>query len=62
MGVKLGLSHQGLRTEHGMRMFKSRMIMKIVPGKEEVKVGFRKLHYETSKPFCPQPSITRESI
>jgi hypothetical protein len=43
MGVKLGHSHQGLRIEHGMRM-----IRKIVPRKEEVKGGWRKLHNETS--------------
>jgi hypothetical protein len=48
MGVKLGLSHQSLRKEHGIRMFKSRMIRKIVPRKEEVKGGWRKLHNEAS--------------
>jgi hypothetical protein len=55
MGVKLGLT---LREEHRLRVFEKRVLRKIFrPRKEEVAIGWRRLHNEGLHSLYASPKI-----
>jgi hypothetical protein len=60
MGVKLGLT---LREEHKLRMFVNRVLRRIFGSKrEEVAVGWRRLHNEELHNLYASPSIIKLGI
>jgi hypothetical protein len=61
MGVEFDISREDdLREEHRLRVFENRMLSRIFgPKRDEVTVGWRKLHNEELHDFYSSPSIIR---